>query len=176
MRAVALLGLAIWPSAAIAAQPFVFVPFLEQGRWQFEADEPYEGWTDRRDLYVLHHPWEESRAGSRATVHSTIEIPHDWEGQVRLRFYMTDEYDTHYRRLDPDNWLGQMNLVGHRFKQVLVDGEVVWERDVADPEGVGQESHYSVLLPERIEPGDRVRLSFRLIDKVSSRERRVSHA
>lgn len=34
---------------------------------------------------------------------------------------MTDDYDGQYMRLEEDSWLGQCNLIGHRFKQLLLE-------------------------------------------------------
>ena len=45
---------------------------------------------------------------------------------------------------------------------------MIWEADVADPEGVSVSSRFSILLPEHVKAGACVRIEFRLIDKVGS--------
>ena len=147
------------------------LPFSPENEWVFQVTGLHEGWVDKRDLFVLYHPWEVSQSGHSGMVSREIQIPDDWEGQVRLHFYMTDDYHGQHPKLDSDNWLGQLSLIGHRFKQVLVDDEVIWENDVADPEGVSVPSRFSVLLPERFKAGSLVRIGFRLIDKVGSSQR-----
>jgi len=145
--------------------------FLPEGEWVFQGTGLHEGWIDRRNLFVLYHPWEVSLSDHSGTVSREIHIPADWKGRVRLHFYMTDDYHGQHPKLNQDNWLGQISLIGHRFKQVLMDDEVIWEADVADPEGVSVPSRFSVLLPERVKAGVRVQIGFRLNDKVGSSQR-----
>ncbi|MFC1718108.1 beta-L-arabinofuranosidase domain-containing protein [Candidatus Poribacteria bacterium] len=156
--------------AEAADIPELRLNFWPESEWFFEGSGQYEGWSERRDLFVLYHPWEVSQAGYSGAVSREVQIPDDWKGGIRLHFYMTDDYHGEHPKLDDNNWLGQMSLIGHRFKQILVDGEVIWEVDVADPEGVSVQSYFSIPLPERVEPGDQVRIEFRLIDKVGSSE------
>jgi PcRGLX-like N-terminal RIFT barrel domain len=130
----------------------------------------FQTWVDRRDLLVLHHPWEKSAADASVTAECDVEVPAEWSGRARLHFYMTDDYDGQAKPLS-EGWLGQVNLVGHRFKQVLVNDAVIWEQDVADAEGASEPSRLSVLLPDTVRPGDRVRIGFRLIDRVGTATR-----
>jgi len=150
----------------------VRLPFRgeDRGGWSFEASGLFEGWADRRELFVLHHPWAASESNRCGTVWQEVHIPTNWPGRARLWFYMSDDYFGDGPTLT-NGWLGQIKLVGHRFKQVLADDEVIWERDVADPTGPGETCEVSVLLPERIRAGTNVRLAFRLIDKVASSQR-----
>lgn len=146
------------------------LPFWPEGEWSFQGTGQHQGWADRRDLFVLYHPWEPSEAGRSGVVSREVQIPGSWEGRTLIHFYMTDDYHGKHPKLKDDNWLGQMSLVGHRFRQLLLDDQVIWEADAADPEGVSVPSRFSVLLPERVKPGDRVRIGFRLVDKVGSLE------
>ena len=148
----------------------IFLSFMRNDEWNFSGIGQYEGWADQRDLFVIYHPWDVSESGNSGTLSRTVHIPKDWQGRVRMNFYMTDDYHGRYPRLDNDSWLGQISLVGHRFKQILINDEVIWENDVADPEGVSEPSHFSVLLPESIKDDD-VKIGFRMIDKVGSMER-----
>nr|MBC8457535.1 hypothetical protein [Deltaproteobacteria bacterium] len=155
-----------------AAEPSELrLPFWLKNKWLFQSTGKYEGWADRRDLFVLYHPWEVSQPDYSGTVSQEVDIPDDWKGRVRLHFYMTDDYHGQHPKLDSDSWLGQITLIGHRFKQVLADDEVIWEADVADPEGVSVPSRFSVLLPEHVKAGARVQIGFRLLDQVGSSQR-----
>jgi len=141
-------------SSAQNTEPLqIQLPFLPEDKWNFQAIGRHEGWTDRRNLFVLYHPWEISQSGHSGMVSQEIQIPEDWNGRMRLHFYMTDDYHGHHPDLDKDSWLGQIRLIGHRFKQVLVHDEVIWEADVADTEGVSVPSRFSVLLPEHVKAG-----------------------
>jgi len=167
-----LAALSWWPVASYADSTTLSLPFADSGSWSFAGTGPHEGWADRRDLFVLHHPWAESRADTHGTVSREVEVPASWSRPIRLHFYMADDYDGQYRRLEEGEWLGQCNFIGHRFKQVLVNDAVIWEQDVADAEGTGVPTRFSLTLPERIGPGDRFRLAFRLVDKIAGAERR----
>jgi hypothetical protein len=134
--------------------------------WEFTVSEQYEAWVDQRDLLVLYHPWEESVAGGAAMAAREIPAPKDWDGPLRLHFYMTDDYDGQAELMKED-WRGSIRLPDRRFKQVLVNDAVVWERDVADAEGTAQPARFSVLLPES---SGSLRVAFRLVDKRGSKE------
>ena len=158
-------------SAEAGESQEIHLPFWHKDAWLLEGSGAHEGWADRRNLFVLYHPWEESQPDQSGSVVQDVVIPEDWNAPVTLHFYMTDDYQGEGPRLEEGNWLGQMALLGHRFKQVLVDGEVIWEADVADPEGVSEPSQFSIPLPSHVKAGERIRLEFRLIDKIGSTTR-----
>ena len=172
LLAVGLISLLVMGSsiAEAAESSELQLPFWPKSDWSFTGTGQYEGWAERRDLFVLYYPWEVSQAGHSGSVSQEVQIPDDWEGGILLHFYMTDDYHGQHPKLEDDSWLGQMSLVGHRFKQILLDGDVIWEVDVADPEGVSVPSHFSVLLPEQARAGEKVKVEFRLIDRVGSSE------
>ena len=62
-------------------------------------------------------------------------------------------------------------MVGHRFKQVLLNDEVVWEQDVADAVSTAEGLRFVVALPDSVKAGDTIRVAFRLVDRVGSGER-----
>jgi hypothetical protein len=88
----------------------------------------FEGWADRRDLFVLRHPWAASESNRCGTVWQEVHIATNWPGRLRLWFYESDDYFGASPELT-NGWLGQIKLVGHRFKQVLADDVVIWEKD-----------------------------------------------
>jgi len=143
---------------------------LESAAWQLTNTGKFESWTDRRGLLVLYHPWDVSEKDFSATAEQTVTIPAAWTGPIRLHFYMSDDYDG---ATDPvtEGWLGQINLPGHRVKQLLINGEVAWQQDVADATDVALPTRFSVDLPESVKPGDTLRVAFRLVDVAGSMER-----
>lgn len=155
------------PGAFSAAQePVALSPDL----WKATTSGAFETWVDRRDLAVLHHPWAASEAGHFAAITQSVRLPESWTSGAQLYFYLSDDYDGS-REPVTDNWLGQINLRGHRFEQVLVNGEVVWERDVSDAIDTQSGLWHQVPLPETVRPGDPVTVTIRLEDRVGSMER-----
>src|SRR5438128_5868600 len=89
---------------------------------------------DRREICRINHPWEMSAAGDYGEISRMVTIPKDWKPPYWLRWYASDNYVA--EGVDHSNLKeggGYLLMIGHRFKQVLVDDNVVWERDVADP-------------------------------------------
>ena len=156
----------LFSSFAAAAES---VP-LDLAAWRFTNTGKFEAWTDRRGLTVLHHPWDISEKDFAATAAQSITIPAAWSGPLRLHFYMTDDYDGSTAPVT-EGWLGQINLPGHRFKQVLINGEVAWQQDVADATDIALPTRFSVDLAASVKPGDSVRVTFRLVDIAGSMER-----
>lgn len=149
-----------------APQPLWLTP----SAWQLTPTGKFEAWTDRRDLLVLYHPWEVSDKGSAVTAEQTVTIPDGWETPVHLFFYLSDDYDGSTEPVNAE-WLGQINLPGHRFKEVLVDGATVWRQDVADSADISAPTRFVVDLPDTVKPGSTIRLAFRLADEAGSMER-----
>jgi hypothetical protein len=105
-------------------------------------------------------------------------MPEWWQpGQpVFVSFYQSDNYSGAWR---PSDWMGTQAFVGHRFKQLLVNHEVVWEQDVADeeitdpakgPSGTpksGYKEPYRAVDISRYARRETT-LTFRVVDKVPS--------
>ncbi len=141
--------------------------------WRISTSGEFKGWCDRRNLITLSHPFAPSTADTSASATHTFALPTDVSGPLHLHFYMSDTYDGQSVRLAED-WLGkpdfrgQLTLKGHRYKQVLVDGAVIWEEDVADGAGPSARKYHSALLPEGLDPNVEHEVSFRVLDKVGS--------
>ncbi len=174
--------------ASLAKQPRPHILRLAFDKnWRAEAKPPFMTRLDRRGLFWLYHPWEPSRGEAFAECFApTVTIPADWQPPFLLHFYCSDDYHADGYRVPPDSWLGQISLIGHRFKQVLIDDKVVWEMDVADAETQTSEPRTSesgiptsAQLPSRLRldvtphvtAGKPFRLAFRVVDKVASDER-----
>jgi len=85
-----------------------------------------------------------------------------------LNFYANDTYEAEGWEQGKLKWTfpaaACQNFVGHRFKQILIDGQVVWEQDVADAETF---NYASVDVSRSVKPGKEFDLTLRVIDKVS---------
>jgi hypothetical protein len=139
--------------------------------WTFTSRGDYQGRPDRRAVFTIMHPWAPAAGGDLGMVEREVTIPADWKPPYRLRFYCSDDYVNDHWRPKPDEWLGGEGFTGHRFKQVLVNGEVVWESDVADPEGPRAQTRFEVDLSARCQPGKPFRLALRVLDKVGTETR-----
>jgi hypothetical protein len=146
------------PSPALGVAP----------RSRGDALSPSKGGPDRRGLFRIIHPWAPSQAGDFGMVEGQVTIPKAWKPPYRLRFYCADDYMNDDWRPAPGEWLGGEGFTGHRFKQVLVNDEVVWESDVADAEGPAVQTRFEVDLTPHVEPGAPFRLAFRVIDRVGT--------
>ncbi len=139
--------------------------------WSFTSQGAYQAQADRRDLLGIIHPWAIAASGDFGMVERVATIPGDWKPPYRLRFYCCDDYANDDWRPRPDEWLGGEGFTGHRFKQALINGRVVWESDVADAEGPQVQTRFEVELPPECAPGASFRLALRVLDKVGSETR-----
>jgi hypothetical protein len=110
------------------------------------------------------HPWAASKAGDFGQMEAQIAIPRDARPPFTLAFYVMDNNYTGPANTGAD-WINRDVRSGHRYRQVLVDGQVVWQQDTA-LDDVSQ--HYLVDLGDRVKPGATVRVAFRLWDAVDS--------
>jgi hypothetical protein len=87
-----------------------------------------------------------------------------------MRFHAADNYFA-----DPDKHKignpGTESYFDHRVKQVLIDEQVVWERDVVDDNMPTSPADFEVDVTASITPGKPFRLSLRVLDKTSTLER-----
>ena len=173
MKPTTLLGVPVLMAAALttAAESRVLKPgFGDRDRWRIEADEPWWALVDIRDMLNLFHPFSVTATGSSAGASCELIIPAAWRPPFALRFYCADDYFA-----DPDKHkpgqVGTESFFGHRFKQVLIDGDVVWERDVGDENTHGSQTVFLVDLTPHVTPGKPFALTCRVLDKLSTTER-----
>ena len=151
---------------ALGAEPRLLEIAPGGDRWRTATSGPYDVVLDIRDLYQINAHWEISRAGHHGALSTTVTLPSDWVRPWRLRFFQADDYQAGgIDRSQAADWYAETGFVGHRFKQVLVDGRLVWEKDVADT-GTGQ--YEEVDLSWVVRPGQSFELTFRVIDRVAS--------
>jgi len=140
--------------------------------WQFSSAGKFLRVDDPRGLCQVFHPWDTSADGDFGSLTTRVEVPQAWTGPIHLSFYASDTYVADgWDEVKPGwthTYAAFHHLPGHRYKQVLVDGEVVWERDVADAE---EDGYFHVLLSDRLKPGRAFDLSLRVIDRVGSASR-----
>lgn len=115
-------------AGAVAGQ---VVPLAAGDSWEIRVQGLWKARWDHRELLAIRHPWEPSEKGGFAQISRMADVPADWTGSISLAFYCSDDYQA--AGLKPDgSWLTAEGFTGHRFKQVLIDGKVVWSQDVAD--------------------------------------------
>jgi hypothetical protein len=135
--------------------------------WQATQQGRFQVWHDMRDLLVIHHPFDASATGDFGAVRRMARVPQTWEPPFTLSFYCTDDYLSDETE-KPTGGSTHDAFPGHRFKQVLVDGAVVWESDVADWDGYGNRDLIHVDLTPHVEAGKPFELSLRVLDRVGT--------
>ncbi len=144
--------------------------FSDRAAWALHANEPWWSRVDHRDVLSLFHPLKESHTDASAGASRRCTIPADFQPPFVLRFHCTDDYFA-----DPVKHKaglpGTESYFGHRFKQVLIDGQVVWERDVIDDNMATSPADFTVDITPFVAVGKPFQLSFRAFDKTSTRER-----
>ncbi|MEO6846907.1 MAG: hypothetical protein ABI254_06585, partial [Chthoniobacterales bacterium] len=114
------------------------IAYCSVALWKAKVNSPYISKKDTRELLSLHHPWKPSESGKYGQWECKVKSPSDWRPGMPLfvSFYQSDNYcGTSEKCLG----IATQGFIGHRFKQLLVNGEVVWEQDVADDELAGDE-------------------------------------
>ena len=137
--------------------------------WKFTSQGKYILIKDPRALYQVYHPWDISRDGDFAMLSAQITAPGDWQKPIFLNLYANDTYVSEGWEQAKPGWThtyaAYHNFVGHRFKQVLVDDEVIWEQDIGDAEDF---DYFSLDISEHITLGQTFMLTLRVLDKVGS--------
>jgi hypothetical protein len=135
--------------------------------WTFTSQGEFTGKLDRRDLYAIGHRWTPSVAGGFGQIETDVKIPKSWKAPFAVHFYASDDYASEPNPQSPHDWWGIESYVGHRFKQVLVNGVAVWEQDVGDHVVCPA---FCVDITPHVTPGKPFRLTLRVLDKVASSE------
>lgn len=153
-----------------AAPNYMSLSFADRKAWSLAADKPWWSLVDVRDMLNVFHPYSLPQTGNAAGASRQVIIPAEWKPPFALRFYCADDYfadaEKHKR-----GQLGTESFFDHRFKQVLIDDTVVWERDVADENTHGSQTTFQVDLTRFVTPGKSFKVTFRVFDKVSTTER-----
>ncbi|MCC6443678.1 MAG: hypothetical protein IT210_09520 [Armatimonadetes bacterium] len=151
------------------AEPRALASEFGEG-WQVSEERPWWSLIDMRGMLSLFHPFVVSETGKVAGASREITLPAVWHPPFALRFYCADDYFADPEKHKP-GMLGTESFFGHRFKQVLIDGRVVWERDVAEENLHASQSVFQVDITPYVEPGKPFRLTFRVFDRSGTPER-----
>lgn len=114
---------------------------FENTEWNLTWQEKYLLVKDPRSLHQIYHPWDISEDGDFAAISTQITIPEDWQNSIFLNLYANDTYvsegweQTKPRRTH--TYAAYHHFLGHRYKQVLINDQVIWEQDVGDSEDFG---------------------------------------
>ena len=146
------------------------LPISDSGNWHISADEPWWALVDIRDMLNIFHPFVVSETGKSAGAWKEMTIPDDWKPPFALSFYCADDYFADAEKHKPGQ-LGTESFFEHRFKQVLIDDEVIWESDVCDENLHSSQTIFQVDITPYVEPGKPFKLAFRVLDKTSTLER-----
>ena len=154
--------------------------------WRSTCTGKYTCARDARGLLRVTHPWACSTNGRSGQWSVTASPPPGWKSgrPLYVSFYQSDNYSGSRKKSLDDawqRWVGSQVFIGHRFKQLLVNGQLAWESDVADEELAGSiESFFRAgpgkpgyLDPYRVVDisryaGPRIEFTFRVVDKVPS--------
>lgn len=136
--------------------------------WEAKDTRRFTTHRDLRRLLVIEHPWEPSVGGGYGEWETAVPPPKGWQPgrPLFVSFYQSDNYSGTWQE---SAWMGSQAFIGHRFKQLLVNGEVVWEQDVADDELAGSaysDPYCTVEVTDQVR--DRIVLTFRVTDRVAS--------
>ncbi len=136
--------------------------------WEVSCRGSFQCRHDMRDLLVIYHPFTGSTTGDFGMAQHRAVIPASWQPPYTLSFYCTDDYTSDEQKPPTNDYIGHDIYPHHRFKQVLIDGRVVWERDVADPENYGNRDLIRVDITPYVKPGKPFELAIRVFDKVGT--------
>jgi len=152
-----------------AGSPYpIFEIDLEEG-WTEQTEGPWRMRYDHRELLVMRHPWEPSHGGNFASATKKVTVPSDWQGPTWIQFYCTDDYHTdEWRPKDSlPGYFSAEGFIGHRFKRLLINGEVLWDTDISDPVLVDERwPWYRFQIP--VESGEEFEITLQVYDAVDS--------
>ena len=154
------LSLLVGPGALQGTDARVLnLSFADSKTWRVSADQPWWALADMRDMLDVFHPFSISKTGAAAGASATVTIPAAWQPPFALRFFCADDYFADAQNHKPGK-IGTESFFEHRFKQVLIDGKVAWERDVTDENTHGSQTIFQVDMTPFAAPGKPFVLTF----------------
>ena len=105
---------------------------LDDPGWHFTATGPFRGNCDRRGVYTIAHGNDPAGAGNFGKVARQLQIPEGAQ-RVMLRVYQSDDYcgGQEPKMVGDERVSTSVNMKeAYRFRQVLIDDNVVAETDV----------------------------------------------
>lgn len=113
----------------------------------------------------MRYPWHISTTGQYAELSRSVTLPADWQPPYTLAFFCSDDYSD-YRERPKTSSNSIDSYPGHRFKEVLIDGRAIWQRDIADDSAPGTATDFAVDVTSHVKPGRAFMLSVRNTDRV----------
>lgn len=122
--------------------------------WRSEAQGEWSSKTDG-EIAMFTFPFETpSTAGSYAARHTNFRVPDSPSGRYFIHFV----FDDNYRATGGP----PISYPGYFYKQILIDGQVVWEEDA---EGIEPILPTTVEVSHLLHPKKQVELTVRCVDK-----------
>ena len=107
---------------------------FDSAEWCFTSRGNYLLVREPRALHQIYHPWDISEDGDFAALSTKVSVSSDWQKPIFLNLYANDTYVSKGWEQARPHWTHIYatchNFVNHRFKQVLVNDEVIWEQDI----------------------------------------------
>ena len=146
---------------------------MTDAAWKVESAGSYSGKADRRGVYTIGAGDVPAKKGSFGEVSRALEAG-DGEGAY-LRFYSSDDYcGGNDPTMEGDRRVKSTPNFkqGVRFKQVLVNGEMVWQQDVLGRNELpAHRRFHTVFVPARIlRRADPATVSLRVVDVADTPE------
>jgi len=113
----------------------------------------------------MRYPWHVSMTGEYAELSRSDTVPAKWQPPYTLTFFCSDDYSD-YRERPKTSSNSIDSYPGHRFKEVLIDGKVAWQRDIADDSAPGTPTDFAVDVTSHVKPGGTFVLALRNTDQV----------
>ncbi len=104
--------------------------------WHSASEGDYVLKWDDRDIITIRHAEVPAKAGSYARISRVFPLDKQARGSTLLTFYLTDDYQGGMDRFyEGDRMVGEApNMKAeHRFVEVALDGEKIWEEDLLGP-------------------------------------------
>lgn len=137
---------------------------LRSEEWHKTSAGAWRGRVDRKGVYVMSHPYEPAQEGGFCHLERAVVLPSGVPegGSIWLRFYSSDGY-IGSDQANPEIGYEAEDSPGCRFRQVLINDQVVWEADVAGPNPPPSERFYSCEVTSWTS-GPAVKVAFRVED------------
>ncbi|MEN6345675.1 MAG: hypothetical protein ABFE16_10215 [Armatimonadia bacterium] len=144
---------------------------MSDAAWQVTSQGPYTCKTDRRGVMTMSHADCPAAAGSFLQMQRTIAMP---SGHVWLRFYNSDDYcGGNDPTMVGDKRVSsrENKLAGVRYKQVLVNGQVVWEEDALGLNAVPASRRFQLVdVSKAAGQSGKMTVTFRVEDRKATAE------
>ena len=137
---------------------------LKSNVWKPDATGPWQGRCDRKGIYVMSHPYEPAQQNTVCRITRSVTLPDGIPngGSVWLRFYCSDGY-IGCDRTNLEVGYEAENDPDCRYRRILVNGQTVWEADVAGLNPPSPERFYTCDITPHLNRSD-VELTFQVID------------